>query len=244
MKNLNFRRIETNSKGITLVALVISIIVLLILATVSIGLVINNEILDKVKYGVDKSSDGEIEEQIKLGYIAYKTEVFSNSEIDVKEYLKNSLEKVFKNEKIIIIDNNYMLKINIGDNKYILKDGNVEKVVTNEDYLALNEGDHLIYTFFDNKGKKYEVECVVLYDSKNENFNSYGVQIITNSSLEDIRLGNDIGKSSNEMKDFEKAKYSYNNAINILNSATKKYLNETIAYNSRCVRNITRQSRK
>ena len=36
MKNLNLRNKETNSKGITLVALVITIIVLLILATVTI----------------------------------------------------------------------------------------------------------------------------------------------------------------------------------------------------------------
>lgn len=43
--------------GITLVALVISIIVLLILATVSISLVINNGILDKAKYAVNKYSD-------------------------------------------------------------------------------------------------------------------------------------------------------------------------------------------
>ena len=39
--------------------LVISIIVLLILATVSINLIINNGILDKAKLAVDKYSEGE-----------------------------------------------------------------------------------------------------------------------------------------------------------------------------------------
>ena len=57
---------ENQESGITLVALVISIIVLLILATVSINLVINNGILDKAKTAVDKYSDEQIKEEIAL----------------------------------------------------------------------------------------------------------------------------------------------------------------------------------
>ena len=48
MKNLNLRNKETNSKGITLVALVITIIVLLILATVTIQVLTgDNRIINK-----------------------------------------------------------------------------------------------------------------------------------------------------------------------------------------------------
>ena len=55
MKNLDLRKIETNSKGITLVALVISIIVLLILATVTIQtLTGNNGLL--IKAGIRKNT--------------------------------------------------------------------------------------------------------------------------------------------------------------------------------------------
>ena len=57
---------KIENKGITLVALIITIIVLLILATVSISLVINNGILDKAQHGVDKYSEEEELEQIKL----------------------------------------------------------------------------------------------------------------------------------------------------------------------------------
>ena len=53
-------------KGITLVALIITVIILLILAMVSISLVINSGIIDKAKYGVDKYSEEEELEQIKL----------------------------------------------------------------------------------------------------------------------------------------------------------------------------------
>ena len=50
MKNLNLRNKETNSKGITLVALVITIIVLLILATVTIQVLTgDNRIINKSK---------------------------------------------------------------------------------------------------------------------------------------------------------------------------------------------------
>ena len=61
-----FQTRENQESGITLVALIVSIIVLLILATVSINLVINNGILDKAKYAVDKYSDEQIKEEIAL----------------------------------------------------------------------------------------------------------------------------------------------------------------------------------
>ena len=55
-------------RAITLVALIITIIVLLILAIVSINLVMNGGIIDKSKNAVDKYSQEEVQEQIKLAY--------------------------------------------------------------------------------------------------------------------------------------------------------------------------------
>ena len=100
MKNLNLETKVKNMKGITLVALVISIIVLLILATVSINLVINNGILDKAKYAVDKYSDGEVGEQIKLAYLELQTEKLYNSNVDDAEFLTNRLKQTFGNENV------------------------------------------------------------------------------------------------------------------------------------------------
>ena len=53
-KNTNERMQKSmnNKSGITLVTLIITIIVLLILATVSISLVINNNVLDKAQHGI------------------------------------------------------------------------------------------------------------------------------------------------------------------------------------------------
>ena len=57
-----------NKNGITLVALIITIIVLLILAMVSISLVMNSGIITKSKTAVDKYSEEELQEQIKLAH--------------------------------------------------------------------------------------------------------------------------------------------------------------------------------
>ena len=59
-------------KGITLVALIITIIVLLILATVSIRLIINNGIISKNKQAVDIYVTEEEKEQIQLAYNEYQ----------------------------------------------------------------------------------------------------------------------------------------------------------------------------
>ena len=94
------------NSGITLVALIITVIILLIFATVSINLVINNGILDKAKLAVDKYSEGEICEQIKLSYLECETEKLYNSNIDTEEFLTNSLkEKLSDNTLTVKYDN-------------------------------------------------------------------------------------------------------------------------------------------
>ena len=46
-----------NQKGITLVALIITIIILLILAAVSVGVIIDNDFFDKAQNTVNKASE-------------------------------------------------------------------------------------------------------------------------------------------------------------------------------------------
>ena len=129
MKNLDLGKNENSSKGITLVALVISIIVLLILATVSINLIINNGILDKAKLAVDKYSEGEELEQIQLAVLSAQ----------------------MKNRELTTDNLNMELKSNFNDNKEVKsikdywkykgykidKDGNVEKLLLPEEYQQI-----------------------------------------------------------------------------------------------------------
>ena len=88
-------------RGITLIALVITIIVLLILAGVTIQtLTGDNGLLSKAGEAKEKNEESEICEQIKLAYLDYEMAKFKNSNLDVKEYLKISLEKTYGENSI------------------------------------------------------------------------------------------------------------------------------------------------
>lgn len=80
-----------SNKGITLVALIITIIVLLILAMVSIRLVMNGGIIDKSKNAVDKYSNEEIMEQIKLAYQEYQMSQYTDNPLT----LQQAMDKAF-----------------------------------------------------------------------------------------------------------------------------------------------------
>ena len=111
--------------GITLVALIVSIIVLLILATVSISLVINNGIIDKAESAVNKYLEGEICEQIKIAYLECQTEKLSNSSVDEELFIRDSLKEKLKDESLSVKVKNGKVTVNTlvkGENKtYIFK---------------------------------------------------------------------------------------------------------------------------
>ena len=70
----NFKNTKLNTnRGITLVALIITIIILLILAMVSIRLVMNGGIIDKANKATQAYKESEIQEQIKLAYNEWQT---------------------------------------------------------------------------------------------------------------------------------------------------------------------------
>ena len=84
-----------NQKGITLVALVITIIVLLILAGVSISLVVGqNGVLSKATNAVEKNELGTVTQDIKLGAadaeIAYYDAWVSNQSVQKANYYKEA----------------------------------------------------------------------------------------------------------------------------------------------------------
>ena len=94
----NIKKSLKFSNGITLIALVITIIVLLILAGVSISMLSgDNGILQKATTAKENSDKSQIEEKIKLAYHAALTDGHGS-------YTKESLEKELKNE---FGENNY-----------------------------------------------------------------------------------------------------------------------------------------
>ena len=109
-----------NNKGITLVALTITIIVLLVLATVSISLVINSGILDHAQQGVDRYSEEEELEQIKLAVASAMLK--GNGFLDTENLNSELQAKIDENENVERLKNNWYYKYYI-----INEDGSIEK---------------------------------------------------------------------------------------------------------------------
>ena len=85
---------KRKEKGITLIALIITIIVLLILAGVAISLTIGeNGILTKTQNARVEYSEAEIQEKMKMAYAALKMEEGNNPNVDKTAYLKSKLEE-------------------------------------------------------------------------------------------------------------------------------------------------------
>ena len=81
-----------NKQGITLIALVVTIVVLLILAAVSISMLAGeNGIIRKAQESKDKTEKAEVEENVRLAIAAARIE--GNGQID-KETLKTELDKL------------------------------------------------------------------------------------------------------------------------------------------------------
>ena len=88
-----------NKNGITLVALIITIIVLLILAMVSISLVMNSGIINKSKTAVDKYSQEEVQEQIKLAYSEWQMGQYTGTPMTAQD-IQTKLGQIFGAENV------------------------------------------------------------------------------------------------------------------------------------------------
>ena len=84
IKMKNFKK----ESGITLVALIITIIVLLILAMVSIRLVMNGGIIGKAENTTKTYSDEEIGEQLKLAYAEYQMSQYTGTPVNIQAKLQ------------------------------------------------------------------------------------------------------------------------------------------------------------
>lgn len=114
-----------NKNGITLIALVITIIVLLILAGVSLSLVLgNNGIIQKSQRATTETRIAEEKEKIEVAVAAAGAKGINSI---TTENLNEELRKTFGNEENAIENTNYWYYKSITDKNYrIYKDGKVE----------------------------------------------------------------------------------------------------------------------
>lgn len=136
-----YQTLKSND-AITLIALVITVIILLILAMVSIRLVINGGIVSKTEKGVNEYKIAEEKEKIAIAYNNYKMGKYSKTEE------QGSLETYFLGKNI----ENLLDEENSGEDFFKLKD--IEIIVKPEDIVQNGENLNI---YFDYNGHRYKL---------------------------------------------------------------------------------------
>ena len=234
--------------GITLIALVITIIVLLILAGVTIAtLTGDNGILTKAGDAKTSTEIAEVKERVQTDILG--EQAGNNGELTKGKFIE-ILNKYFKD---VPTEENFpeditslILKTKEEYGSHDIKiseiySGSFPK--TPETVGSLKVGDKVYYdTGNSNIGEEGIIECTVLYDKayNEEKGTNYGIQIISTDIIknsEGTKVAVNLG-SNDETVDgsgFNKARNSYNNALKRLYDEAQKYLNTTYASEARCV---------
>ena len=136
----NRKNLRINESGITLIAVVITIIVLIILAGVAISMLSgDNGILNQAASAKEKTEKANIEENIKLGVIAAMTN--ENHAIESEETLKTALVNQFgiSEDKVDVDeygDSGY--KVTVEDVSYIVDNNGAVRKETEIDKLIVS----------------------------------------------------------------------------------------------------------
>ena len=196
------------NRGITLVALVITVIIIIILSVVAISFAFGNNGL------INRAEDAR-------GMYANDTAYTEGSITNVESYINDVL--------IGEVEDNPDEPEGPTDPED--PEEPIEPVEPTIENI-LKEGDYVYYE----DGTGTTRKCAVLYGPENENYDSYGIQIISMESVEELSLGQ--SGFVQEVEEFNYNKTLYNDIITTLNNATSKYLNTTYSSSVRCVGSV------
>ena len=128
---------NSKEKGITLIALVITIIVLLILAGISITMITeNNSILTRAGEAKNKTKETGIIENISLAYNSGKIEKYVGTKT-LSEKMEEELAKIYGEDNVEVNDNgDNTYTVTINGEEYNIEDGKVSKYVYVEKKLV------------------------------------------------------------------------------------------------------------
>ena len=242
-------KIKKDMKGITLIALVITIIVLLILAGVSIAMLTGqNGILTQSQNAKEQTENSNNWEQVKLAVTAGKLENITKG-TDLNTAIQNELRKTdsattvtgeTEEKEITYFGKVYNVNVKTG----ATSDGEDEfqKPDYNEAMLSLKQKDYVLYdTGVEGVGK---ILCQVLYEASSE----YGLQIIPvdcikkndeyvqveifDSKTTGLMPGDSTIITSSEEEEY---KDKYNTVIEELNSKAMEYANTNYIVDARCI---------
>lgn len=230
-----------DTKGITLIALIITIIVLLILAGVSIAMLSgDNGLLTKAEKAKEETEIADIIERAKVDILG----VQSNNKGDItQKQLDETLAKYGTvsgegENKILTTDKGYIIKVSDIYSGTITVEKILAKEALKTDSTATEDKDKSPYVKYNG------LDCRVLYNDE-----THGIQIITAESVEDVKMGaNDEMVTPDDFEytgtvsvndNYKKAVASYNNAVDNLNNKAKTYMDKKgIATDARCLGSV------
>ena len=223
-----------NKNGITLVALIITIIVLLILAMVSISLVMNSGIINKSKTAVDKYSQEEVQEQIKLAYSEWQMGQYTGETRTAAEFMQAKLNSIYGTGAVTdVTETNGTFEVTFANGKgysYNVSTGTAAKVV------KWNDNGNNTFTHSET-GQKVEVGDTVYYNSgvaayegEGANQGKWGIL-----GVEDGKLLI-MSKENVESSVIFRGKEGYLNGSTQLNNLCSSFKNESYADSARSVK--------
>ena len=224
------KELQAKERGITLIALVITIIILLILAGITIGLVTgDNGILAQASKAQEKTTQAQEEESIKLAIMAssieengYQKFTEENLQKVINEQFGDGKAKVYSNEK-----DTFSVIFQNKDSAYrIESNGDINKI--DIAFTITNEEEYKNFIKEVNSGNSFENQYVYLLNDLD--FQSEEIDIV----------GNFIDESNN--KPFSGIFEGNNKKIYNLNINKNQDFVALFAYNKGIIRNIVLES--
>lgn len=236
---------KTNTKsGITLIALVVTIIVLLILAGISVQMLTgDNGILQRAGEAKEKTEFQQEKEQIILTYNELKVEKVRNGDnsIITADEFENTMKKYDSESKTEAENSKIVITLSNGNKYCIYNNGIITEYSTTpyakHELMVTELGDTVDSPYYVNyPSAKGNIKCRVLY-----NDNKYGLELVAVNSLTRVKLGkNDPNENvEGDMGSIDRAINSYNRAITTLNEKAEEYIDTVdgsiLAIDARCV---------
>ena len=178
------------NKGITLVALVITIIILLILATISIQALTQTGLFENANKAKLEAKRGQIKEWLSLNLMEVQTTNYDKTDSEILEIARGKAEKSEELKKLgktvnvdgeisteedgqtvppyfdVIVDND-MYKVSMEEQEFI---GEVGKIVPSVDFSATTTSKSIALKITTKRSQGGTVECYI----KGENDSNYG----------------------------------------------------------------------
>ncbi len=103
MKKLKEKKSLRNEKGITLIALIITIIVLLILAAISVGMLrTDNSILKQSRNAKAKTNEGQVRDNVQLALYNVVGQAALAETDDLSSYMEKAIEEYYSEEAVSV----------------------------------------------------------------------------------------------------------------------------------------------